>query len=73
MIYYKKNQQTITETIMSYSVMGNADELELETGDLELLPTSAISRLYNSDGTETADETSTRRNLQSNESTEQIG
>ena len=48
-------QLTITEAIMSYSVMINADELDLEVGDQELVPTSGISRLSSSDETDTSD------------------
>ena len=37
--------------------MSNADELDLEAGDQDVLPTSAISRLSNSDENETTEET----------------
>ena len=57
-------QLSVTEAIMSYSVMSNADELDLEAGDQDLAPTSAISRLSNSDDTETAEETTAITNQQ---------
>ena len=50
-------QLSITEAIMSYSVMSNADELDLEVGDQETSPTSAMSRLSSSDENETNEET----------------
>ena len=49
-------QQTISEAILNYSVMSEADELDLEADDQDRLSTSAITRLSTSDNTETTDE-----------------
>ena len=56
-------QLSITEAIMSYSVMSNAEELDLELGDQDVLPTSTILRLSNSDEHETTEETTAITNL----------
>ena len=40
--------------------MSNADELDLEAGDQELVPISGIARLSSSDETETSEETTAR-------------
>ena len=42
-------QQTISEAILSYSVMSEAEQLELEAEDQDRSSTSAISRLSTSD------------------------
>ena len=53
-------QLTISEAILSYSAMSEADELDLGADDQDLSSTSTITRLTSSDDTESTDEATAR-------------
>ena len=55
-----ETQLSISEANLSYSVMSEADELDLGADDQDLLTISTITRLSTSDGTEATDEATAR-------------